>query len=112
MNWVKVYPEANGASVMPMAVSPSVGIGTFTFPEDIVLNNIIIIYQMTPKSTFKVPYVDIVKLNDIAVGDSFTGNAILGRLVIERTGYLEFYIKVQTDFGVEYMYYSPITLPE
>lgn len=107
LNWVKVYPGANGASVR-IVIETYLNAVTIS-PE--VTSGYTCVYWKS--SAHEVPEVMLFNLSSLAVGQSAqVDNRIGEHIRIARKGNDTYEFYYGGDFGVEYLYYSPIALPE
>ena len=109
LNWVKVYPVANGASVTPRMVIETY-LNTVTISHEVTSGYTCVYWE--PSST-EVPAMMLFNLSQLAVGQSAQVDNHLGEHIrIAREGNDTYAFYYGGDFGVRYLYYSPITLPE
>ena len=109
LNWVKVYPETSEASAMPMIVIES-DLNTVTISPEAASGYICVYWE--PSST-EVPEMMLFNLSQLAVGQSAQVDNRIGEYIrIARKGNDTYAFYYGGDFGVRYLYYSPITLPE
>lgn len=109
LNWVKVYPETSEASAMPMFVIESY-LNKVTISPEVASGYICVYWE---PSNNEVPEVMLFNLSSLAVGQSAKVTNYLGEHIrIAREGNDTYVFYYGGDFGVNYLYYSPITLPE
>lgn len=109
MNWVKVYPGANGASVRPKLVIETY-LNTVTISPEVTSGYICVYWE---SSGHEVMEVMLFNLSSLAVGQSAqVANQIGEHIRIAREGNDTYVFYYGGDFGIVYLYYSPITLPE
>lgn len=109
LNWVKVYPGANGASVRPKFVIETY-LNTVTISPEVTSGYTCVYWE---SSGHEVPEVMLFNLSSLAVGQFAQVSDQFGEHIrIAREGNDTYVFYYGGDFGVNYLYYSPITLPE
>lgn len=107
LNWVKVYPKANGASVRAVIETY---LNTVTISHEVTSGYTCVYWE---SSANEVPEMMLFNLSQLAVGQSAqVANPFSEYIRIAREGNDTYAFYYGGDFGVEYLYYSPITLPE
>lgn len=109
LNWVKVYPGTNGASVGAGIVIETY-LNTVTISPEVTSGYTCVYWE---PSANEVPEVMLFNLSSLAVGQSAqVANQFGEHIRIERKSNDTYAFYYGGDFGVEYLYYSPIALPE
>lgn len=109
LNWVKVYPGANGASVRPRFTIET-HLNTVTISHEVTSGYTCVYWE---QSANEVPEMMLFNLSHLAVGQSAQVANQFGEYIrIAREGNDTYAFYYGGDFGVRYLYYSPITLPE
>lgn len=110
MNWVKVYPGTNGASVRARIVVETYLNMVTISPE--AASGYICVLVFIPNIN-DIPEMMLFNLSSLAVGQSAQVANQFGEYIrIAREGNDTYVFYYGGDFGVEYLYYSPIALPE
>lgn len=106
---MKVYPGANGASVRPKVVIETY-LNTVTISPEVTSGYTCVYWKRIAN---EMPEVMLFNLSSLAVGQSAqVANQIGDHIRIAREGNDTYVFYYGGDFGVVYLYYSPITLPE
>lgn len=106
---MKVYPETSEASAMPMAVIESY-LNTVTISPEVASGYICVYWE---SNGHEVPEMMLFNLSQLAVGQSAQVANQFGEYIrIAREGNDTYAFYYGGDFGANYLYYSPITLPE
>ena len=106
---MKVYPEASGASVMPLMVTETY-LNTVTISPEVASGYICVYWE---SSGNELPEVMLFSLSSLAVGQSAQVADQFGEHIrISRDGKDTYAFYYGGDFSVKYLYYSPMTLPE
>lgn len=109
LNWVKVYPVANGASVMSRIVVETY-LNTVTISPEVASGHMCVYWE---SSANEVPEVMLFNLSSLTIGQNQTVENRNGEHIrIRRSGNDTYAFYYGGDFAVKYLYYSPITLPE
>lgn len=110
LNWVKVYPGANGASVRARMVIETY-LNTVTISPEAASGYICVLVFLP--NTNDIPEMMLFNLSSLAIGqDQEVENDVGEHIRIERKSNDTYAFFYGGDFGVEYLYYSPIALPE
>lgn len=110
LNWVKVYPVANGASVMSRIVMET-HLNTVTISSEAASGYICVLLWLP--DTNDIPEMMLFNLSSLAIGQDQTVENRNGEYIrIKRNGKDTYAFYYGGDFVVKYLYYSPITLPE
>lgn len=106
---MKVYPVANGASVRAGIVVVTY-LNTVTISPEVASGHICVYWE---SSANEVPEVMLFNLSSLAVGQSAKVTNHFGEYIrITREGNDTYVFYYGGDFSVNYLYYSPIALPE
>ena len=109
LNWVKVYPGANGASAGERIVMETY-LNTVTISPEVTSGYIGVYWEA---SGHEMQEVMLFNLSSLAVGQSAQVADQFGEYIrIAREGNDTYAFHYGGDFSVNYLYYSPITLPE